>query len=56
MFIKASGLAKGRVVLQDIVKKGETSIYSPVADDASFKVLCTVAGAEDYEMTQYGVI
>ena len=53
---KASGLAKGRVVLQDYVKKGESSTYSPVAEDSSFKVLCTIAATEDLDMFQYDVI
>ena len=53
---KASGLAKGRVVLKDFVKPGEESVYSPVAEDASFKVFTTIAGHEDLDMNQYDVV
>ena len=52
---KIDGTAKARVVLKDIVKDGEPSTYSPVAEDASFKMLCTVAATEDMDMEQFDV-
>ena len=53
---KASGICKARIVLKDFVKNGEKSKYAPVAEDASFKMLCAVAAQEDMDMFQYDVI
>jgi len=52
---KASGEAKARIVLKDFVKQGESSSYAPVAEDASFKLLCAISASLDLDMYQYDV-
>jgi hypothetical protein len=52
---KASSLAKARICLKDFRKKGQDTQYSPVAEDASLKMMLTLVATDDLDLYQYDV-
>jgi hypothetical protein len=53
---KASGLAKARWTLRGDLQKEVGNTFAPVAENASFKVFCTIAAVEDLDLEQVDVV